>query len=79
MTEAREGRSPRHPRRDVGVYRRIAGEARVCVMSAESAEICKLASNCFRTTKISFANMAVVQYLAGRVSTRRGGYELIRR
>jgi len=50
-------RSPRHPRRDVGVYRRIAGEARVCVMSAESAEICKLASNCFRTTKISFANM----------------------
>ena len=26
-------------------------------MSPESAEICKLASNCFRTTKISFANM----------------------
>lgn len=26
-------------------------------MSAESAEICKLAVNCFVTTKISFANM----------------------
>lgn len=31
--------------------------ASVCFMSPESAEICKLASNCFRTTKISFANM----------------------
>lgn len=29
----------------------------ICCMSPESAEICKLASNCFRTTKISFANM----------------------
>ena len=54
------------------IYRLIAGESscesvvgvgdgarrlNVCTMSPESAEICKLASNCFRTTKISFANM----------------------
>jgi len=30
---------------------------RVCRMSPESAELCKLASNCFRALKISFANM----------------------
>jgi len=30
---------------------------KVCRMTAESAEICKLAINCFITTKISFANM----------------------
>lgn len=38
---------------------RAENEAKVsiCCMSSESAEICKLASNCFRTTKISFANM----------------------
>jgi UDPglucose 6-dehydrogenase len=29
----------------------------ICLMSPESAEIAKLASNCFRTTKISFCNM----------------------
>jgi len=29
----------------------------ICRMSAESAEICKLAINCFITTKISFCNM----------------------
>ena len=29
----------------------------ICRMSPESGEICKLASNCFRTTKISFANL----------------------
>ena len=47
------------------IYQRISGaggsgqngEISVCTMSPESAEICKLASNCFRTTKISFANM----------------------
>lgn len=44
------------------IYRRIAevggdGPLNVCHMSPESAEICKLASNCFRTTKISFCNM----------------------
>lgn len=42
------------------VYERIApvGKApNICLMSAESAEIAKLASNCFRTTKISFCNM----------------------
>ena len=44
------------------IYRRIPraqneGEVNICCMSPESAEICKLASNCFRTTKISFANM----------------------
>jgi len=43
------------------IYKRIAGEnssdVNICVMSPASAEICKLASNCFRTTKISFANM----------------------
>lgn len=44
------------------IYERIPlvdGEMKVniCCMSPESAEICKLASNCFRTTKISFANM----------------------
>lgn len=44
----------------VTIYERLAGpenETNICVMSPESAEICKLASNCFRTTKISFANM----------------------
>ena len=46
------------------IYQRIAQEAdddtqriNICVTSPESAEICKLASNCFRTTKIAFANM----------------------
>jgi len=43
------------------IYKRISGEnssdVNICVMSPASAEICKLASNCFRTTKISFANM----------------------
>jgi nucleotide sugar dehydrogenase len=44
------------------IYNRIpvsegGKEVSVCCMSPESAEICKLASNCFRTTKISFANM----------------------
>jgi len=41
------------------IYLTIAGEVKVnvCRMSPESAEICKLSSNCFRTTKISFANM----------------------
>ena len=46
------------------IYERIAGgmgnnteRTNICVMSPESAEICKLASNCFRTTKIAFANM----------------------
>ena len=44
------------------IYNRIpipegGKEVHVCCMSPESAEICKLASNCFRTTKISFANM----------------------
>jgi len=32
-------------------------DARMCRMSAESAEIMKLSVNCFVTTKISFANM----------------------
>ena len=44
----------------VTIYKRLAGpqsSTNMCVMSPESAEICKLASNCFRTTKISFANM----------------------
>jgi len=44
------------------IYKRVAeigggGPLNVCHMSPESAEICKLASNCFRTTKISFCNM----------------------
>lgn len=42
------------------VYEQIAPADRkpnICLMSAESAEIAKLASNCFRTTKISFCNM----------------------
>jgi len=41
------------------IYKRLGGDldTNICLMSAESAEICKLASNCFRTTKISFANM----------------------
>lgn len=42
------------------IYERISGpdnQTEICIMSPESAEICKLASNCFRTTKISFANM----------------------
>jgi len=44
------------------IYQRIPraendADVSVCCMSPESAEICKLASNCFRTTKISFANM----------------------
>ena len=44
----------------VSIYERLAdadNNTNICVMSPESAEICKLASNCFRTTKISFANM----------------------
>ena len=44
----------------VEVYERIAPKDRcpnICKMSPESAEIAKLASNCFRTTKISFCNM----------------------
>jgi nucleotide sugar dehydrogenase len=32
-------------------------DVNICIMTPESAEICKLASNCFRTMKISFANM----------------------
>lgn len=42
------------------VYERIAPKDKcpnICIMSPESAEIAKLASNCFRTTKISFCNM----------------------
>jgi len=42
------------------IYERISGPGsgtNVCIVSPASAEICKLASNCFRTTKISFANM----------------------
>jgi nucleotide sugar dehydrogenase len=41
------------------IYNKITEgkEASICRMTPESAEICKLASNCFRTTKISFANM----------------------
>jgi len=42
------------------VYERIAPADRlphICLMSPESAEIAKLCSNCFRTTKISFCNM----------------------
>ena len=43
-----------------GVDERIADDGKppnMCTMSPESAEIAKLASNCFRTTKISFCNM----------------------
>jgi len=32
-------------------------QPKICRMSAESAEICKLSINCYITTKISFANM----------------------
>jgi UDP-glucose 6-dehydrogenase len=41
------------------IYLKISGDVpvNVQIMSPESGEICKLASNCFRTTKISFANM----------------------
>ena len=41
------------------IYTRLGAgnDTNICIMSPESAEICKLASNCFRTTKISFANM----------------------
>jgi UDPglucose 6-dehydrogenase len=42
------------------VYEKIAPPDRrphICRMSPESAEIGKLCSNCFRTTKISFCNM----------------------
>jgi len=40
------------------IYTKIGGDkVNICRMSPESGEICKLASNCFRTTKISFANM----------------------
>ena len=41
------------------IYSRLSdgNDTNICLMSPESAEICKLASNCFRTTKISFANM----------------------
>ncbi|KAJ1485481.1 hypothetical protein T484DRAFT_1945506, partial [Baffinella frigidus] len=42
------------------VYNKIAPADRcpaICLMSPESAEIAKLSSNCFRTTKISFCNM----------------------
>lgn len=41
------------------IYTRLSAgnDTNICIMSPESAEICKLASNCFRTTKISFANM----------------------
>ena len=39
------------------VYRQLVkNEPRFCRMSRLSAEICKLATNCFLTTKISFAN-----------------------
>jgi len=41
------------------IYTRLgeSNDTNICLISSESAEICKLASNCFRTTKISFANM----------------------
>ena len=41
------------------IYERLAGthETHLCFMSPERAEICNLATTCFRTTKISFANM----------------------
>jgi len=42
------------------IYKRVSGptsDTNISVVSPASAEICKLASNCFRTTKISFANM----------------------
>ena len=39
------------------IYRQVVkNEPRYCRMSRLSAEICKLATNCFLTTKISFAN-----------------------
>lgn len=39
------------------VYRKVVkNEPRFCRMKRLSAEICKLATNCFLTTKISFAN-----------------------
>jgi nucleotide sugar dehydrogenase len=39
------------------IYRRLTkSNPRFCRMSRLSAEICKLATNCFLTTKISFAN-----------------------
>ena len=38
------------------IYRKISPDAKICRMTPESAEICKLASNCFRTMKIAFAN-----------------------
>jgi len=40
------------------LYKNICeNHPKICRMSAESAEICKLSINCFITTKISFANM----------------------
>ncbi len=39
------------------IYEKVADNARICVMSIESAEIAKIALNCFITTKIAFANM----------------------
>ncbi|HXH19649.1 MAG TPA: nucleotide sugar dehydrogenase [Chitinophagales bacterium] len=40
-----------------GIYRRMTkSNPRFCRMSRLSAEICKLATNCYLTTKISFAN-----------------------
>lgn len=39
------------------IYRRMTkNEPRICRMNRLSAEICKLATNCFLTTKIAFAN-----------------------
>jgi len=56
----------------ITIYERLGGaksDTNICVMSPESAEICKLASNCFRTTKISFANMI------GDIADRTAGAE----
>jgi len=44
-----------------------ANEPRICRMSRTEAEICKIALNCFVTTKISFANMV------GDIVIRSGG------
>ena len=39
------------------VYRKLCPNSPTCRMSVQSAEIAKLAVNCFLTTKIAFANM----------------------
>tara|TARA_X000000950_G_scaffold288854_1_gene407922 strand:- start:10435 stop:11562 length:1128 start_codon:yes stop_codon:yes gene_type:complete len=41
----------------VSIYEELDPNTRVIVVSPESAELCKLSSNCFRTMKIAFANM----------------------